>query len=170
MQPIVAKSQEIITPLTVGRLKGALPLKCKSKIKGLKAINRNREIGLQIKSFREKRHLSQAALGEAIGVSYQQVQKYESGITPVTVERLEQIAKILGIQPTDILSESAEVREEMEDYRYLKTRFPGILSQDEAKLLKLFRSVVNERLKRGILSQVKTVVAVEKELKRKGRS
>lgn len=150
----------------------ALPLKCNSKIKGLKAINRNREIGLRIKSFREKRRISQATLGEAIGVSYQQVQKYESGITPVTVERLEQIAKVLGIQPTDILSKTAveKVREETEDYRYLKTRFSGILSQDEAKLLKLFRSVINERLKKGILSQVKAVAAVEKELKSKGRT
>jgi len=41
-------------------------------------------------------------------VSYQQVQKYEKGISPITVERLQQIAKALGIAPADFLNNKFE--------------------------------------------------------------
>jgi transcriptional regulator with XRE-family HTH domain len=129
----------------------------------------HREIGLRIKSFRERRRISQAALGEAIGVSYQQVQKYESGVTPLTIERLEQIATALKFDPADLLSKTPveKVSERMEGY--LKG-LPGGLSQDEVKLLKLFRSISSEGLKKSVFSQVKGIATVEKELKRKGRS
>lgn len=145
-----------------------LPLKYGLKIKELNAINRNREIGLRIKSLREKRRISQAVLGEAIGVSYQQVQKYENGATPLTIERLEQIAAALGIDPADILSKkpSEKVDEKIEGYGYVKG-LPASFSKDEMRLLKIFRSVASERLKKTILSQVKSIASVEKEFKSK---
>lgn len=133
---------------------------------GVRAINRNREIGLRIKLFREKRRISQATLGEAIGVSYQQVQKYENGITPLTIERLEEIAAVLGIDPADILSKKhiEKISEKIESY--LK-ELPGGLSQDEIKFLKVFRSIASERLKKSVLSQVKGIAMIEKGLRKK---
>lgn len=123
---------------------------------------------MRIKSLREKRRISQAVLGEAIGVSYQQVQKYENGATPLTIERLEQIAAALGIDPADILSKkpSEKVGEKIEGYGYVKG-LPASFSQDEMRLLKVFRSVASERLKKTILSQVKSIASVEKEFKSK---
>lgn len=137
----------------------------RQEIFGGDAINRNKEIGLRIKLLREKRRISQATLGEDIGVSYQQVQKYENGATPLTIERVEQIATGLEIDPADLLSKAPveKVSEKIEGY--LK-ELPGALSHDEIKFLKVFWSIASERLKKSVLSQIKGIAMIEKGLRK----
>lgn len=53
-------------------------------------------LGQAIRTRRVEAHLSQDDLGKALGVSFQQVQKYEKGVNRVSVTRLHQIAKALG--------------------------------------------------------------------------
>ena len=52
-------------------------------------------LGLAIRLRRHARGLSQSALGEAIGVSFQQIQKYERGANRVSFSRLLEIAHAL---------------------------------------------------------------------------
>jgi transcriptional regulator with XRE-family HTH domain len=54
-------------------------------------------VGARIRMFRINRGMSQTALAERIGVSFQQVQKYEKGANRVGASRLSQIASVLGI-------------------------------------------------------------------------
>lgn len=53
-------------------------------------------VGQRIRIARKLARQSQMFLGEAIGVTYQQVQKYENGTDRVAVSRLLQIATALG--------------------------------------------------------------------------
>lgn len=53
-------------------------------------------VGLRIASRRSALGLSQSALGRELGISFQQVQKYESGTNRVSASRLHQIAVALG--------------------------------------------------------------------------
>ena len=55
------------------------------------------EIGRRIKSRRNALGLNQQHLAERIGVSYQQVQKYENGTDRVGAARLKQIADALDV-------------------------------------------------------------------------
>jgi transcriptional regulator with XRE-family HTH domain len=55
------------------------------------------EIGHRIKSLRRSAGLSQANLGNALGVTFQQVQKYESGRSKIAAEKLHRIAQALGV-------------------------------------------------------------------------
>jgi transcriptional regulator with XRE-family HTH domain len=55
-------------------------------------------IGRNIRIHRLAREMSQTELGDRLGVSFQQVQKYENGTNRVGSGRLYQIAAILGIQ------------------------------------------------------------------------
>jgi len=41
--------------------------------------------------------ISQEKLGEALGLTFQQVQKYEKGTNRISASRLQQIAKMLGV-------------------------------------------------------------------------
>ena len=43
--------------------------------------------------------MSQTAVGEALHVSYQQVQNYETGTNRISVSRLQQLANLLGVTP-----------------------------------------------------------------------
>jgi transcriptional regulator with XRE-family HTH domain len=43
--------------------------------------------------------MSQTELGDAIGLTFQQVQKYEKGMNRVGASRLQQISEALGVSP-----------------------------------------------------------------------
>jgi transcriptional regulator with XRE-family HTH domain len=64
-----------------------------------------RELGRRIASMRKERGLSQSRLAAEIGVSFQQVQKYEQGSNQVSVPKLLQIAVAFGINPSDLLND-----------------------------------------------------------------
>jgi transcriptional regulator with XRE-family HTH domain len=54
-------------------------------------------VGAKIRIFRIHRRISQIDLAEQIGVTFQQVQKYEKGMNRVGASRLSRIATVLGV-------------------------------------------------------------------------
>ena len=53
----------------------------------------NAVIGEKIRELRKERGMSQMSLAALVGVSYQQIQKYEKASGSISVERLEQLSK-----------------------------------------------------------------------------
>ncbi|MCT8268822.1 MULTISPECIES: helix-turn-helix domain-containing protein [Afifella] len=53
-------------------------------------------IGRQVRMRRKMAGLSQEKLGEQLGVTFQQIQKYEKGANRIAASRLFQIAEVLG--------------------------------------------------------------------------
>lgn len=64
------------------------------------ATDADRTIGSRIAALRVAQGLSQSALGMALGVSFQQVQKYEKGRNRIGAGRLQAIADVLKV-PVD---------------------------------------------------------------------
>ncbi|MDR6758714.1 transcriptional regulator with XRE-family HTH domain [Mycoplana sp. BE70] len=60
----------------------------------------DREVGNRIRVRRLQLRMSQAALGAGIGVSFQQIQKYESGVNRVSSSVLYAIADVLDVPMT----------------------------------------------------------------------
>ena len=58
------------------------------------------EIGRKIRALRLERGLSQSGLADGIGLTFQQVQKYEKGANRVSAGRLQQISDILNVPVT----------------------------------------------------------------------
>jgi transcriptional regulator with XRE-family HTH domain len=54
-------------------------------------------LAAQLRAHRIALGLSQAALGEKLGVSFQQIQKYESGVNRVSAARLFEICSVLKV-------------------------------------------------------------------------
>jgi len=69
----------------------------------------DRVTGEVIKRHRKAAGLSQADLGRAAGVTFQQIQKYECGQNRVSVSRLFQLAGSLGVDPSDLVAEVQRV-------------------------------------------------------------
>lgn len=63
------------------------------------------ELGELVRLYRLSAGLSQVELGQSAGISYQQIQKYESGSNKVSVSRLFDVASALGVSPSDVLAE-----------------------------------------------------------------
>ena len=54
-------------------------------------------VGARIRLLRKERGISQTALAEAVGLTFQQIQKYERGFNRVSASRLHQIAGALEV-------------------------------------------------------------------------
>jgi transcriptional regulator with XRE-family HTH domain len=59
-------------------------------------------VGARVRLLRERRKMSQTTLGQQIGVSFQQVQKYERGANRISASSLFQIARALDVLPSDL--------------------------------------------------------------------
>jgi transcriptional regulator with XRE-family HTH domain len=55
------------------------------------------EVGKRIRVYRQQAGLSQTQLGDALKLTFQQVQKYEKGVNRVAPSRLEVIARTCGV-------------------------------------------------------------------------
>lgn len=60
-------------------------------------------VGATLRRLRQQRDLSQQALGRTLGMSQQQVQKYERGINRISASMLVRAAQALEVQPSDLL-------------------------------------------------------------------
>jgi transcriptional regulator with XRE-family HTH domain len=100
-------------------------------------------VGAKIRIFRANRGLSQTALAQAIGVTFQQVQKYESGTNRVGAGRLSRIAVVLGVSIGQLFESSDNAGDATSPFRLLAE--PGAL-----RLLKAFSRTSDPRVRRGI--------------------
>ena len=60
-------------------------------------------IGKRIRTIRIEKGLSQAELGEALGLTADRVQKYENGARKPKLDMLKQFAKVLGVETVALL-------------------------------------------------------------------
>lgn len=63
----------------------------------------DREIGKRIREFRKIRGVTQTDIADALGITFQQVQKYENGVNRVSVSTMIGICKALNITPMDVV-------------------------------------------------------------------
>lgn len=61
------------------------------------------QVGARIRAFRKQAKVSQEALAKAMGVSFQQVQKYENGTNRVSASRMVRATALLGVSVSDLL-------------------------------------------------------------------
>jgi len=100
-------------------------------------------LGRRLKSLRVRRGLSQAALGMLLGVSFQQIQKYEKATNRIRVSQLRRIAEALGVPVMELLemprAESSEVADMIDTRmaRRLMEAFRGLPSGERRCLAML---------------------------------
>ncbi len=102
------------------------------------------DTGQIIKELRKSKGITQMELSEMMGVSYQQVQKYEKGIDNISVKRLKQIAKVLNVPVTLFFPSDREMVAETPGAY-------GKMADDEYLFLQLFRSIKDKKIKNAVL-------------------
>ncbi len=115
------------------------------------------EVGRRIRIQRMARGISQTELGEKIGVTFQQVQKYENGANRVGASRLTRIAKVLGVSVGTFFggpdeAEAAPSEATRLDLEYLV--MPGAL-----RLLRAYGQIRESVLRRTIVTFVERIAA-----------
>jgi transcriptional regulator with XRE-family HTH domain len=108
-------------------------------------------VGAKIRIFRIHRRISQTDLAEQIGVTFQQVQKYEKGTNRVGASRLSRIAAVLGISVGELFEPSVgKSDDEMSPFRLLAE--PGAL-----RVLKAYTRTTDPHLRRVIAELVEGI-------------
>lgn len=121
-------------------------------------------VGLKVKNRRLMLGLSQDELAEAIGVTFQQVQKYERGTNRISVSRLAEIAialkttfeHLLDGAVTHVGGKKYAVRGFAEGKQALLEPEPE-LRRDQAELMRAYDAIPSPKLKKQALEIVKTL-------------
>jgi len=115
--------------------------------------------GQRIRVERISRRMSLTELAEEIGVSFQQLQKYESGLNRVGVGRLNRIAEALGIPVRAFFEGSQSTAQKNEDG---KTSPLEMLSQPGAvRVLRAFTGLPRGPLKQAVLDLLEIMAGLE---------
>lgn len=119
----------------------------------------DRHVGSRVRMRRMLISMSQEKLGEALGLTFQQVQKYEKGANRISASKLQHIAKILAV-PVEFFFEGAPVGDaplngagfaEMPSPSYVS----DFLSTSEGvQLTKAFVRIKDARIRRRIVDLV----------------
>src|SRR6202007_2430523 len=83
-------------------------------------------VGGRIRLLRKLRGLSQQALAETAGVTFQQIQKYERGANRVSASMLSRIAGALGVQVAEMFGEAGAASGAVDEVAELLSE-PGAL-------------------------------------------
>jgi transcriptional regulator with XRE-family HTH domain len=114
------------------------------------------EVGHRIRIERLARGLSQTALANQLGVTFQQVQKYEKGVNRVGAGRLTKIAEVLGIEVGTFFSGKemlqSEPSKDGEASPLKLLTVPGAF-----RLLRAYGDIENSDLRRAIVDLVEQV-------------
>jgi len=112
------------------------------------------QVGESIRVHRLIAGLSQQSLADRLGVSFQQVQKYENGTNRVGAGRLPQIAEILNIPISALFSANAEASSGRAE-----SVAPINLMPDRSalRLLTSFSRVSDRAIRRGLVDLVAAI-------------
>jgi transcriptional regulator with XRE-family HTH domain len=108
-------------------------------------------LGRRLKSLRVRRGLSQTALGEMLGVSFQQIQKYESGMHRISVSHLRRAADALRVSVTELLEIPRTASSEVTDMidtpiaRRMMEAFQSLTSGERRCLAALAEAMAERR-------------------------
>jgi transcriptional regulator with XRE-family HTH domain len=106
-------------------------------------------VGSRLRLGRGLLGLSQVQVAQALGVSFQAVQKYERGEIRVSASRLLQASRLLG-QPLEFFFEGLDSPSAAENDK-------GEFVRAELELLRAFRALPNNELQRQILRLVRSM-------------
>ena len=124
------------------------------KKKGRRPNSADIQIGESIRAHRLIAGMSQSNLAGRLGVSFQQIQKYEKGVNRVGAGRLPQIAKIFQIPVAALFDAHAETS---------AGESPGtapvklIHDRNTLKLLTAFKGITDRGIRNRLVSLVDTI-------------
>ena len=110
------------------------------------------EVGQRIRIQRLAAGLSQSELAERIGVTFQQVQKYEKGANRVGAGRLTQIAHVLNV-PVSSFFEGREAIDKVA-HQGMKSPLAALAQPYAYRLLRAYTSIADPELRRTIVEFV----------------
>lgn len=116
------------------------------------------EVGHRIRIERLSRGLSQTALANELGVTFQQVQKYEKGVNRVGAGRLTKIAEVLRV-PVSTFFSGKELLESEQVSENEASPLKLLTVSGAFRLLRAYADIEDANLRRSIVDLVEQIKA-----------
>jgi len=118
----------------------------------------DKRIGQRVKQRRLEMGMSQERLAELLGVTFQQIQKYEKGVNRVAASRLFELASALGVglayffEGLTAGAGQGRVAEDGEEFVY-----DMLASPEGQQLLQIFGQIRSAKVRRRVVELVRTL-------------
>lgn len=119
----------------------------------------DRHVGSRVRLRRNLIGISQEKLGDALGLTFQQIQKYEKGTNRISASRLQQIAGVLGVT-IDYLYDGADGAAGHPSGLGEGPAAPyasEMLTSDALKLLRAFNEISEPKVRKRVLELVQVL-------------
>jgi len=122
----------------------------------------DKQVGSQVRARRQALGMSQSKLAAAVGLTFQQIQKYETGRNRISASRLHQFSNILGVPVPFFFQDSPRSPSQ----RKLKPADTAITllsefisSADGRNLMKAYTKIKDAKLRRRIAAFIEELAA-----------
>lgn len=113
-------------------------------------------VGRLVRERRRAILMSQEKLGEVIGITFQQVQKYENGKNRISSSRLMQIGNALGVEPAYFFVGAPTATRFTSNQKEMKYVADFVTSKEGNKLMKAFARLTKD-IQRCVVTLVEKI-------------
>jgi transcriptional regulator with XRE-family HTH domain len=123
----------------------------------------DKHVGSRVRMRRMMLGMSQEKLGDALGLTFQQVQKYEKGTNRIGASRLQQIAQILQVQVSFFFEGAPHSpgRGGMSEAPSPAYVADFLATADGLSLTKAFMRIKSSKLRRRIVDLVEQIAGID---------
>lgn len=115
-------------------------------------------VGQNVRRLRMLRGLSQTAVANAVGITFQQIQKYEKGTNRISASMMHDIAKTLDV---DILAFFSETDAETDSKAFTIPDTGELFSKLDLRVLEKIARIENPEIKKQIIMLIDAVSSGE---------
>lgn len=113
----------------------------------------DKRLGARVRARRLELGISQEGLADELGITFQQVQKYEKGTNRIAASRLHAIAAALNL-PVASFFEGVSRKKGQEADDIIAA---ALATPEGAELMKLFTSIPNAKVRKRVLDLVRSM-------------
>lgn len=117
-------------------------------------------VGARLKMRRMLVGMSQEKLGEYLGLTFQQIQKYEKGMNRMGASRIYQCSETLGVSPQfffDDMTEELTTRGPVESPKFDSELLDFIKTKEGYEFNMAFQSISSPKRRKAIVSLFKSI-------------
>jgi transcriptional regulator with XRE-family HTH domain len=112
----------------------------------------DRLVGSRVRLIRTARGLSQSRLADDLGITFQQVQKYEKGTNRISASRLFDISRVLGVSVPELYVGADD--DALGSTQQIGDALPSLLDH---KIVRALSRIDDDQIKRKVLALIRTL-------------